>query len=488
MSDRPEATTAVPTVTAAPARPAQGENPFRPPEPAGGLRRLLLPLGIAVALLCGAYGVGCHHFSTHFVPGTTVDGMDASGLTQAELAQAVTSHAEHWTTTVSGDGIDLTLSAGDIGLSIDGPLRARRARQQADPARWVLDLVSPNHIDTGVDASVSQEAVLAAAQAAADQVNATATAPVNAFVSYDEGQHAFTITSEVAGTQVDAAAVARAITEASLALSPSVTLGDGELVQAAVRADDARLAAARDEANRIIGVELPLTRGSEELARVTRDLSAAWVAIDDDYAVSVSQDAIRDWAAGELGARAATSDEVHDYGLDADALAETLASQLDRGDGTAIELPLVVTATRPEESQGAHERGRHVDLNLSTQYARLYDSDGGVLWRSYFVSGNTSERRSTPTGRYAILAKRTNETLIGADEDKDGKPDYKSHVNYWMPFIGNTVGMHDAGWRRKFGGSIYQYNGSHGCVNLPSDAAQELYALVNVGDAVYVHW
>ena len=93
-----------------------------------------------------------------------------------------------------------------------------------------------------------------------------------------------------------------------------------------------------------------------------------------------------------------------------------------------------------------------------------------------------------PTGTFEIRAKARNQTLIGADTDKDGEPDYKSHVDYWMPFVGNMVGLHDAPWRSSFGGSIYKTNGSHGCVNLPPSKAAELFSLVHVGDSVVVHW
>lgn len=58
---------------------------------------------------------------------------------------------------------------------------------------------------------------------------------------------------------------------------------------------------------------------------------------------------------------------------------------------------------------------------------------------------------------------------------------------YWMPFVGNSVGLHDADWRSKFGSNIYEYNGSHGCVNLPPDKAAELAGLINVGTVVVVH-
>ena len=47
-----------------------------------------------------------------------------------------------------------------------------------------------------------------------------------------------------------------------------------------------------------------------------------------------------------------------------------------------------------------------------------------------------------------------------------------------MPFYGG-YGFHDASWRSKFGGSIYNYSGSHGCINLPKSKAGTLYDLID---------
>ena len=51
-----------------------------------------------------------------------------------------------------------------------------------------------------------------------------------------------------------------------------------------------------------------------------------------------------------------------------------------------------------------------------------------------------------------------------------------------MPFNGG-IGFHDASWRSKFSGTIYQYSGSHGCINLPVDKAKLLYEKVYKGNA-----
>ena len=55
--------------------------------------------------------------------------------------------------------------------------------------------------------------------------------------------------------------------------------------------------------------------------------------------------------------------------------------------------------------------------------------------------------------------------------------DYATPVSYWMAVYGN-IGIHDATWRRKFGGSIYKTGGSHGCINMPPDKAGELYNII----------
>ena len=48
-----------------------------------------------------------------------------------------------------------------------------------------------------------------------------------------------------------------------------------------------------------------------------------------------------------------------------------------------------------------------------------------------------------------------------------------------MPFVVDRgIGFHDATWRSAFGGNIYEYSGSHGCVNLPPNAAKSLYGKI----------
>lgn len=460
-------------------RKAQGEAGHR------ALRAVL----VVLALLAVTYGAGYAWFSSHFVPGTTVNGIDVSNQDTASLAHEVSDRAAGWTDTVtSPGGFSLTVTADDAGLTVDSYGLAQAALAQTDPARWPLDLASPQHLAvdeaTSIDEGHLREVVSAAVQA----FDASATQPTNATSAYDASQAAFVITADAAGTALDADAVADIVAADARLLRTQTSLGDEALARPAVAADDQSLVAATNKANGMLALQIPLTKDGTTLAQTDAATIAGWVSIGDDLQVAVSHDAIYAWANGDLGDQVKNSDEEHDWEIDGGKVADALDQRLQDLSSEAVEIPMVAVATRPAESEGARTRGRHVDVNLTTQYARLYDTDGTVLWRSPIVSGNTSEGRGTPTGTFSLNAKATNQTLVGADEDGDGEPDYKSHVSYWMPFVGNSVGLHDASWRSRFGGSIYKTRGSHGCVNLPTDAAAELYSLIRVGDTVYVHW
>ena len=126
-----------------------------------------------------------------------------------------------------------------------------------------------------------------------------------------------------------------------------------------------------------------------------------------------------------------------------------------------------------------------VEVDLASQHAYLYQNMQ-VIWDSPIVSGTaTDPERATPTGVYSLSYKQTDRVLKGKMDPKTKKPIYESQVDFWMPFNG-SIGLHDATWRNKFGGSIYQKNGSHGCINLPHDKAAALYSLIQKGTIVVV--
>ena len=115
----------------------------------------------------------------------------------------------------------------------------------------------------------------------------------------------------------------------------------------------------------------------------------------------------------------------------------------------------------------------YVNVFISKQRLDYYENNKLVL-TTPITSG---AHNATKTGKFTIKNKARNTTLKGED--------YVSFVKYWMGY-GGGYGLHDASWRRRFGTSDYKTNGSHGCINMPTKAAKELYDRIEVGTPVYI--
>ena len=118
----------------------------------------------------------------------------------------------------------------------------------------------------------------------------------------------------------------------------------------------------------------------------------------------------------------------------------------------------------------------YIEVNIEKQTMWFY-KNGKLVVETPVVTGNryTSD---TPKGFFSIYSRATNTVLVGAN--------YASPVDYWMAFKGGC-GIHDASWRSYFGGTIYQGNGSHGCVNTPYNAVRTIYNNTGYGTPVIVY-
>ena len=117
----------------------------------------------------------------------------------------------------------------------------------------------------------------------------------------------------------------------------------------------------------------------------------------------------------------------------------------------------------------------YIEVNLSSQHLYVYRKKRLVL-ESDIVSGRMNRSRWTPPGIFLLSGKQKGKVLRGPLKP-DNTYEWESPVSYWMPF-NKGIGLHDATWRGSFGGTIYNYSGSHGCVNMPYKKAQALYDII----------
>lgn len=119
----------------------------------------------------------------------------------------------------------------------------------------------------------------------------------------------------------------------------------------------------------------------------------------------------------------------------------------------------------------------YAEVSIGNQYMWLV-IDGKTVLESPVVTGNPNTGNDTPKGFYLVTNKQSPATLYGET--------YVTEVSYWVGFT-YQIGFHDAEWQESFGGDVYYQNGSHGCVNVPTYVAEEIYEKAFVDMPVFVY-
>ena len=150
-------------------------------------------------------------------------------------------------------------------------------------------------------------------------------------------------------------------------------------------------------------------------------------------------------------------------------------------------------ANIPAPSYGVPQvSGQVVLVSITQQWLWAYQ-DGRMVMASAVTTG--MPQLPTPTGTYHITMKESNVWFYSPWPY--GSPYYYTpeHVDYAMLFRSGGFYLHSAAWRHAFGpGANVPHTdpdgtwetGSHGCVNLPVDAAGALYGWIGIGATVII--
>lgn len=119
----------------------------------------------------------------------------------------------------------------------------------------------------------------------------------------------------------------------------------------------------------------------------------------------------------------------------------------------------------------------YIEVSISNQYMWVYKNHKQVL-DSPVVTGNPNMGNDTPKGAFTVDNKKKKATLYSES--------YNTVVEYWIG-LDHQIGFHDASWQDDFGGEIYLTDGSHGCVNMPTDAVSKLYEIAYINMPVFIY-
>ncbi len=462
--------------------------------------------GCAAALVAAYVGVALF-FSHTFMPHTTVNGRDVSLMGRQELVDTLDQASIDYSLAVSGDGLNFTVEGADIGLGVDGEAYADAALEATNPWTWPASIWTPRSIEQEMAQSYDEEKLDGLVGEQVATFNTQAKSPANASIAYDDDSDQFTIKPEEMGTLLDEAAVLEEVAQSIDNFTDTLVLDETQLAKPEITSVNDKLLAAKDQANSYLTTEVTLKMNGETAEVIGPDRVKDWVAIDDSLNPKLDEAAITEWGKNDLSARLDTVNRERTYtradgkvitvnggsygwSIDSAALTPLVVDAVMSGKSQDVDVPILQSAATVPDEGGRDWGNRYIDVDLSEQYVRMYGDNGSLIWESDCVSGDSSLGHDTPTGVWFIDSNfnKSSPSSVLIGYKPDGTKDYESPVRYWMPFIGNSVGLHDADWRGAFGGSIYTYNGSHGCVNLPVSAAEDLCGIVNQGDVVITHY
>ena len=441
---------------------------------------LLLVLSLALCLCACQFGKGSQPEEPEvftFPASTTVLGVDISAMTQEAAWSAVETAVSGYSLELTVDGAVITIPAQDMDLKCDQQAFADAATNLSNGFEGDFsNVISFN--EGKLRAIMSQN------------FNKDVT---EASIVYDETAGQYVLLPDANGQKSNPNELVAAAKEAICGLLPQYTLsGVSQVIEPVRSADDPAVQEALAEANKMIGVQLSYTftrDGMTDTHDIPADVIRSFVSVGEDGLTPLINSEVVETYVTELSEKYSVAGKSGAFkttgGSTVDITVSYNGNYVDNGDLTddiinCLKEGTSGTRNAPYQASGIRDMpygGTYVEVNLSAQKLWFY-KNGKLIVSSSLVSGKVAENMCTPTGVYSLYNKKVDTYLVGED--------YKTFVNYWMPFHGG-YGLHDATWRSSFGGDIYLYNGSHGCVNLPLGTASKIYNNISVGTKVILY-
>ena len=454
------------------------------------LTMLILVLVAAV----GVYIYGMVFFKDHFFLHTTINGFDASQLTVEEVETKIADVINKYGLEIEERGGNTeTISASQINYHYVSKGEVQTFLHSQKLYEWPLYL--KNQITYTFESSARYDEELL--RNAIDQLNcldeAKVTKPKDAYIDYIDGK--YQVMPEVEGNLLNkelfVSEIFRAVDFAEVKISLEDI--DGMYLKPGKRQNDESMAETVRILNTCISTDLTYLFG-EHTEKVDAQRIREWLSYDNDGNVELDEDAVRNFVTemadkydtankprtfqSHSGEEVTVSGGSYGWLMDQEATYDYLVDAIWAGNTGETYAEYAQTAVSWSNSDLGDS---YVEIDMGSQHVWLY-MDGEEVVSTDCVTGLASDpSRKTPEGTYTLYYKESPSVLKGENNE------YETKVTYWMPF-NDGIGLHDASWRSSFGGTIYQTDGSHGCVNLPPAAAKEIYDRVYDGIPIICYY
>lgn len=453
-------------------------------------KKLILGIIIGVCSLVVIYLGISLLFIGHFSYGTSINGVNVSCKKVQDVKKEIAAKSQNYELCLEERGGSSEIIKGaDIGLKYDLGDSVEKLKKAQNPYGWIAGFFHKQSFDLKENLNYDENLLQETLKKLECLKEENIVQPKNAALEFNNNQ--YSITPEVEGNKLNEDELLKGVVSAIVKGETSMNLEELNYYEKAQYVSTSKeIVDAKALLDKYISTNITYNFGdrSESLNGST---ISTWLKVDENYQVSLDEAFINSYVdnlastyntcgiARQFATSSGTTATVQggDYGwiLDKETEVAAIKEALNNGETITKEPSYVQSAA----SRNGNDIGNtYVEINLTSQYLWFY-KDGQLIAEGNVVTGTNNTKYATPQGIYALKYLEKNAILRG--------PGYAAPVSFWMPFNWD-IGLHDATWRGSFGGSIYQYDGSHGCVNLPYSVAEAIFNNIYVGAPVVCYY
>ena len=458
-------------------------------------RRMLVTVGVSAAC---AYVLGIVTLAGRFQANTSVNDVEVSHMTAEEAEEVYRSTYEDWKLKVRTiEGNEEIIDGDDIDFSLSMSPTFKQMVNRQMFILWPLTPYKNTKIRSNGSAVFDKKKLLSAIDGLNCVSGDDIRSPENAHIERSEEGY-YVLEEADDGNTLNMEKTRAAIIKAIEDGKTEIDLNEaGCYEKATLYADDATLQkqfAPIDDFQQTV-IKINMKGGADET--VSKKTYGSWLDFDPKTGkIDVDPEKVHDYvvklynAYSTLGHkrqfRANAGDIVEvggsaydNFGYELN-LAGTEAAIMDAvKSGTSKEIECSWEQLGLERNELGSDFGNtYIEISLDEQRMWYY-IDGETVVDTSIVSGLATQRRSTPCGCFQVLDQLRNHTMEGS---------YGSaYANYVIAIMDNGICIHDSSWRGEYGGDIWLYDGSHGCINTPYYAVQKLYNNVWTGVPVIIY-
>ncbi len=449
---------------------------------------------LAAVLLLTYLGVSIY-FRSHYLFNTTINGQDFSKQTVEDARAFFAGQADAYALKITESGGKTEdITGSEIDMSWNDSQALDQILKDQNAFAWPMEYFKETSKEITFDISYDK-AALEEKVSSLKAVTAEPIQPQSAYPEFDG--NSYVIKPEVYGTDLDSKKLLKQIHESVARLDKEIDLQkEGFYKAPEYTAESPKLKELCQTLNQYC--KASITYEMDIPIVVDKTLISTWLSYDADFHVTLDEAAIRNWMT-EFGRRYDTVGTTRPLTTPAGKATEVSGGTYGWIINEEAEFPALVSSIRNgevvtkapacDQTAASHAPqdwgGTFVEVDLTAQHM-WYLENGTVVFESDVVTGKNST--PTPPGVYNILEKLSPTVLVGNIVPETNEPEYRTPVDFWMRVTWSGIGFHDATWQPAFGGDVYLWNGSHGCINMPYYNAQELYSILQLGTPVVVHY